>query len=207
MTMEELDIILEAKALDDEGNIEGLAVGYGDADHGNDVVAPGSVKLEGRKSIPMLLHHDRKRPVGAWTEFLEKPEGLHVKGRFSNTAAARDAREDVRNGAITGLSMGFVTKRHRLEGKSRHLLEVGLHEISLVTVPMHNRTRILSIKDILGGGELPSVRQFEEFLRDAGGFSKSVAAAIATKATPHLRGEPEAKAIDELEQFLTGLRG
>ena len=112
-----------------------------------------------------------------------------------------------RPAGITGLSMGFITKKHRLEGKARHLLEVGLHEISLVTVPMHNRTRILSIKDILGGGELPSVRQFEEFLRDAGGFSKSVAAAIATKATPHLRGEPEAKAIDELEQFLTGLRG
>lgn len=205
--MEELDIVLDAKALDDDGNIEGLAVGYGDADHGNDVVARGSVQLEGRKSVPMLLHHDRKRPVGAWHEFRDTDEGLHVKGRFTPSAAAREARDDVKAGAITGLSMGFITKKHRLEGKSRHLLEVGLHEISLVTVPMHNRTRILSIKDILGGGELPSVRQFEDFLRDAGGFSKTVAAAIASKATPHLRGEPEAKAIDELEQFLTGLRG
>jgi len=205
--MEELDIVLDAKALDDDGNIEGLAVGYGDADHGNDIVVPGSVQLEGRKSIPMLLHHDRKRPVGVWTEFKDQPDGLRVKGQFSQTALARDAREDVKLGAITGLSMGFITKKHRFEGKSRHLLEVGLHEISLVTVPMHNRTRILSIKDILGGGELPTVRQFEEFLRDAGGFSKSVAAAIATKATPHLRGEPEAKAINELEQYLRALRG
>ncbi len=205
--MEELDIVLDAKALDDEGNIEGLAVGYGDVDHGNDIVARGSVQLEGRKTIPMLMHHDRKRPVGAWYEFNDRPEGLYVKGRFSSTTAAREAREDVKAGAITGLSMGFITKKHRLEGKSRHLIEVDLHEISLVTVPMHNRTRIFSVKDILGGGELPSVRQFEEFLRDAGGFSKSLAAAIAAKATPHLRGEPEAKAIDELEQFLTALRG
>lgn len=205
--MEELDIVLDAKALDDEGNIEGLAVGYGDVDHGNDIVMQGAVQLEGRKSIPMLLHHDRKRPVGAWSEFKDTVDGLMVKGRFSQTTAARDAREDVKAGAITGLSMGFITKKHRFEGKSRHLLEVGLHEISLVTVPMHNRTRILSVKDILGAGELPSVRQFEEFLRDAGGFSKTMAAAIASKATPHLRGEPEAKAIDELEQFLTALRG
>jgi hypothetical protein len=202
-----LDIALDAKALDDDGNIEGLAVGYGDVDHGGDVVVPGSIDLEGRKTIPMLLHHDRKRPVGVWTEFNERSDGLHVKGRFSTSTEAREAREDVRLGAITGLSMGFITKKHRLEGKSRHLLQVGLHEISLVTVPMHNRTRIISVKDILGAGELPSVRQFEEFLRDAGGFSKSVAAAIASKATPHLRGEPEAKAIDELEQFLTVLRG
>jgi HK97 family phage prohead protease len=205
--MEELDIVLDAKALDDDGNIEGLAVGYGDIDHGNDIVMPGSVQLEGRKSIPMLMHHDRKRPVGAWYEFNDRPEGMHVKGRFSATAAAREAREDVKAGAITGLSMGFITKKHRFEGKSRQLLQLGLHEISLVTVPMHNRTRIFSVKDILGGGEQPTVRQFEEFLRDSGGFSKSVAAAIASSATPHLRGEPEAKAIDELEQFLIGLRG
>ncbi len=205
--MEELDIVLDAKALDDDGNIEGLAVGYGDIDHGNDIVARGAVQLEGRKSIPMLLHHARKKPVGVWTEVTDQPDGLRVKGQFSANTLAREARQDVKLGVITGLSMGFITKKHRLEGKARHLLEVGLHEISLVTVPMHNRTRILSIKDILGGGELPSVRQFEEFLRDAGGFSKSVAAAIATKAAPHLRGEPEAKAIDELQQFYTALRG
>jgi HK97 family phage prohead protease len=207
MTMEQLDIVLDAKALDDDGNIEGLAVGYGDIDHGGDIVAPGSVQLEGRKSIPMLLHHDRKRPVGVWTEFNDRADGLHVKGRFSTSTTAREARDDVKLGAITGLSMGFITKKHRLEGKSRHLLEVGLHEISLVTVPMHNRTRILSIKDILGAGELPSVRQFEEFLRDAGGFSRTVAATIASAATPHLRGDPEAKAIEELQQLLSALRG
>lgn len=204
--MEELDIVLDAKALDDDGNIEGLAVGYGDIDHGNDIVAPGSVQLEGRKSIPMLLHHDRKKPVGVWTDFRDTPEGLHVKGRFSNTVLAREAREDVKLGAITGLSMGFITKKHRLEGKARHLLEVGLHEISLVTVPMHNRTRIFSVKDILGGGDVPTVRQFEDYLRDAG-FSRAKATAMAAACTPHLRGDPEAKAIDELEQFLTALRG
>ena len=204
--MEELDIVLDAKALDDDGNIEGLAVGYGDIDHGNDIVTPGSVQLEGRKSIPMLLHHDRKKPVGVWTDFRELPEGLHVKGRFSNTTLAKEAREDVKLGAITGLSMGFITKKHRLEGKARHLLEVGLHEISLVTVPMHNRTRIFSVKDILGGGDVPTVRQFEDYLRDAG-FSRAKATAMAAACTPHLRGDPEAKAIDELEQYLTALRG
>ena len=204
--LDAFDIVLDAKALDDDGNIEGLAVGYGDADVGGDVVAPGSVQLEGRKSIPMLMHHDRKRPVGVWTEFNDRPDGLHVKGRFSTSTEAREARDDVKLGAITGLSMGFITQKHRFEGKSRHLLQLGLHEISLVTVPMHNRTRILSIKDILGGGELPTVRFFEDYLREAG-FSRAKATAMAAACTPHLRGEPEAKAIDELEQYLTALRG
>lgn len=205
--MDVLDIQLDAKALDDDGNIEGLAVGYGDTDHGGDIVAPGSVRLEGRKSIPMLLHHDRKRPVGVWNHFEERADGLHVKGRFSTSAEARDAREDVKLGAITGLSMGFMTQKHRFEGKSRHLLQVGLHEISLVTVPMNNRTRITGVKDIVGNGGMPTVREYEEFLRDAGGFSKTMAATFASLAAPHLRGDPEAKAIDELEQFHRGLLG
>ncbi|MBB4618968.1 HK97 family phage prohead protease [Sphingomonas abaci] len=204
--MDELDIALDAKSIDDDGNIEGLAVGYGDTDHGGDIVAPGAVLLEGRKSLPMLLHHDRKRPVGVWTTFDDRADGLHVKGRFGTSAAAREAREDVRQGIITGLSMGFVTLKRRLEGKSRHLLQVGLHEISLVTVPMNNRTRITGFKDILGGGELPTVRDFEDHLRDAG-FSRSKATAMAAACAPHLRGEPEAKAIDELREFLTALRG
>lgn len=204
--MDELDFALDAKSLDDDGNIEGLAVGYGDADHGGDVVVRGAVQLEGRKSLPMLLHHDRKRPVGVWTDFDDRAEGLHVKGRFSSSQAGREAREDVRLGAITGLSMGFITQKRKFEGKSRHLLQVGLHEISLVTVPMNNRTRITGFKDILGGGDLPTVRDFEDYLRDAG-FSRAKATAMAAACTPHLRGEPEAKAIDDLTQFLVALRG
>ena len=204
--LDTLDFALDAKALDDDGTITGIAVGYGDVDHGGDIVARGSVLLEGRKSIPMLLHHDRTRPVGVWTEFDDQADGLHVKGRMGTSASAREARDDVRAGIMTGLSMGFRTLKHRLEGKSRHLLQVGLHEISLVTVPMNNRTRVLSVKDILGAGELPTVRDFEGLLRDAG-FPRAKATAMAAACTPHLRGDPEAKAIDDLTQFLTTLGG
>ncbi len=41
------------------------------------------------------------------------------------------------------------------------------------------------------GKGIITVREFEEFLRDAGGFSKRLAAAIAAKATPCLRGDPD----------------
>jgi hypothetical protein len=46
------------------------------------------------------------------------------------------------------------------------------------------------VKHILAAGEVPTVRQFEEFLRDAGGFSKSLAAAIAGKARRIFGGSP-----------------
>ncbi len=205
--MNELDFELDAKAIDDDGNIEGLAVGYGNVDHGGDQVMPGAISasIAGRKTLPMLLFHDQQRPAGVWTAFKEVSDGLLVKGRFSMaTRNGKEAHGLAKDGALGGLSMGYKAVRQRFEGKARQLIEVALHEISLVTIPMNDRTRIISVKDILDGGELPSVRQFEEFLRDAGGFSKSLAAGIAAKATPHLRGEPEGKA-DELAEFLSAM--
>lgn len=206
--MNELDFALDTKALDDEGHIEGLAAGYGNVDFGGDVMLPGSISksIAGKSRIPMLMQHDHKRPVGVWTQFNETADGLLVKGRFAmSTVAGKEAHALVKDGAIGGLSVGMHNVKARFVGKARHIFEAMLHEISLVTVPMNERTQVLSVKDILDGGDLPTVRQFEDFLRDAGGFSKSLAAAIASGAKPLLnRGEPDS--ADELAQFLEGLR-
>lgn len=207
--MSELDFALEVKAIADDGHIEGLAVGYGNMDHGGDVVEPGAISasVAGRKSLPMLLYHDQTRPIGVWSEFKEVPEGLLVKGRFDDTTDGREARMRAQSGSLGGLSMGYKALRHRLEGKARRLLEVALHEISLVTIPMNDRTRVISVKNLLEEGRLPSLPEFEDFLREAGGFSKSQAAAIAGKGLSHLlRGEP-GKADDDARAFLMALRG
>lgn len=206
--LSELGFGFEIKQIDEAGYIAGVAAGIGNVDHGNDMIMPGAMSkaVAGRSSIPMLLFHDLKRPVGAWAKFEEKGDGFAVEGRFAMKAeAGREAHALAEAQALTGLSIGYKTLKHRIEGKVRQLHELLVHEVSLVPVGMNDRAVITQIKSILDGGELPSVRQFEEFLRDAGGFSKSLAAAIASKATPHLRGEPEAKA-DELAEFLRGLR-
>jgi len=206
--MSEIGFGFEIKAIDEAGYIAGVAAGYGNVDHGSDLIMPGALTkaVTGRASVPMLLFHDHKRPVGAWSKFEEKPDGLVVEGRFAMKAdAGREAHALAEAGALPGLSIGYKTLKHRYEGKVRQLQELALHEVSLVPVGMNDRAVVTQIKSILAGGELPTVREFEDFLRDAGGFSKSLAAGIAAKATPLLRGEPEAKA-DELAEFLRGLR-
>lgn len=101
--------------------------------------------------------------------------------------------------------MGFKALKQRFEGKVRHLVEVALHEISLVTIPMNDRTRVLSVKDIIGSGEMPTLPQFEEALREAFGFSKTQATAIAGKGlAPLLRGEP-GSASDDAAAFYAAL--
>ena len=76
----------EIKQLDDSGVIEGILAGFGDTDHGGDRLAPGclSKSLASRSvPLPMLLHHDLTRPIGAWKEWVERPEGLYVKGALT----------------------------------------------------------------------------------------------------------------------------
>jgi len=204
--MNELDFTLDTKALNDEGYIEGLAAGYGNLDFGGDIMLPGSLAkgLLGRKAVPMLMYHDHQRPAGVWTDFQETNDGLLVKGRFSmSTSTGKEAHGLVKDGAIGGLSIGYGDTKAKMVGKARHISETYLHEVSLVTIPMNAKAEIFSVKDILEAGNMPTVREFEGLLRDAG-FSKAKAAAIAGTATPHLRGEPDG---DPLAAFWELLRG
>jgi HK97 family phage prohead protease len=196
--MNEFDFALDLKSLNEDGDIEGLAVGYGNVDAGGDVVARGAISssIAGRKSLPMLLYHDQRRPVGAWTKFEEVSEGLLVKGKFSATTAAKEAREDAKSGALAGLSMGYKTLRHRMEGKARHLLEVALHEISLVTIPMNDRTLVTNVKDIedlqarLSAGDRLTERQWETLLKKGFGLSNTEAER-AVRINLKGQGEPD----------------
>lgn len=209
--MNEMDFALDVKGIADDGSIEGLAVGYGNVDHGGDVVLPGAISasVTGRKSLPMLLYHDQRRPIGVWNAFQETGEGLLVKGRFSMSAPEGVAAHALaRDGALSGLSMGYKTIKHRMEGKSRHLVEVALHEISLVAIPMNDRTRITQVKEIedlrarLAAGERLEVREMEELWKKSFDLSNAEAER-AVRINLKGRGEPGGTASDDLRTFLT----
>jgi uncharacterized protein len=203
--MQEFDFALDVKVIDADGSIEGLAAGYGNVDFGGDVMLPGSAVIRG-KSIPMLLYHDQKRPVGVWREFKETSQGLMVKGTFAmSTSEGRDAHAMTKDGALAGLSVGYKTVRSKMIGKARHIAEAIIHEVSLVTIPMNEKTLIVSVKELLGDGGLPSLSQFEDFLREAG-FSNSQSKAIAGKGlTSLIQREAGSTPNDEAAAFYAAL--
>lgn len=214
--MQTLDFTFETKDLKETGEFEGYASIFGTMDQGGDIVEPGAfieglvqAKKEGRV-IPMLWQHDQREPIGGWTDIAEDTKGLYVKGYLDieDDPLAKRAYGKLKRKTMGGLSIGYRLPPGGAEfddkRRARRLKKIDLREISLVTMPMLIQARVTSIKSILEAGNMPTVREFEEFLRDAGGFSKSLAAAIASRAAPHLRGEPEAKANDAAE-FLTAL--
>lgn len=209
-------VSLDVKAVGDDGVIEGYASAFGVVDSYNEVVEPGAFsaslvesKRKGR-SIKMLWQHNSDQPIGVWDDLAEDSKGLWVKGRILKDASklAAEAYGLLKGGALDELSIGYRTVQTAPHDDKRgvlRLLKLDLREVSLVTFGALGRAaRITDVKSILEGGEMPTVRQFEEHLRDAG-FSRKTAEAMAAACKPHLRGDPEAKADDALE-FLRALR-
>src|SRR6185295_16208297 len=120
-----------------------------------DLVLPGaflkSIGKRGAAGIRMLFQHDPAAPIGVWREIREDSRGLFVRGRLmSEVAKAREVLALMRAGAIDGLSIGFRTVRGRTDAKSgvRHLIEVDLWEVSVVTFPMLPSARVAGVKSM-----------------------------------------------------------
>jgi len=179
---ETMDAAFELKAVDAEGVFEGYASIFEAVDDGHDAVLPGafarSLAEKGPAGIKLLWQHDPSEPVGRIEAIREDSRGLFVRGRLlPELRRAAEALSLMRCGALDGLSIGYRTRRARHDAKSgvRMIEEVDLWEVSLVTFPMQAGARIAAFKAMPHG----SIRNFEGFLREAGGFSRSEAKALA----------------------------
>jgi len=134
----------------DKMEISGYASLFGKADQGGDVVASGAYdKSLGRnaaagRNVKMLWQHDPAEPIGVWDEVRADEKGLWVKGRLlPDVARAREAAALLSAGAIDGLSIGYRTVKARKDDTGqRHLSELELWEVSLVTFPMLPDARV-----------------------------------------------------------------
>lgn len=202
----------------DDGTISGYGSVFGNVDSHRDVVAKGAFKdtlyeaKSGTGSWPaMLLQHGigddvaSKMPIGVWTSMDEDDTGLLMEGKLAlKTQRGAEAYELLKmkpRPALSGLSIGYRTKKFTMGTKNdkarRTLNAVDLVEVSLVTSPSNEKATVTSVKS-----ELNTIREFENFLRDAGGYSIAQAKAIAAdgyKAIATLRDEDgEAEEISAL---------
>lgn len=182
---EEMILKLEIKSLDEKGMFEGYGSIFGNKDSYGDIVQPGAFKdfLGSNKpaSVKLLWQHNTQEPIGVYEEIYEDEKGLFVKGRLliDDIARAKEAYALLKAGAINGLSIGFTIEpggsEYSKNGTIRNLTKLSLWEISIVTFPANTRAKVANIKE----DPTNSIREFENFLRDSGGFSKAQAVAIA----------------------------
>lgn len=173
---------------DDGIKFEGYLSVFERVDSYGDTVVKGAYleTLSGRKRMPpMLLNHDQRSvPIGVWEDMKEDDVGLRVKGRLLKHDVAKQAGEAMREGAMTGLSIGYrATKFEENDHGGLNLLKIDLREGSVVTMPAEDEARIDVVKfeDLFGSiEEIESEKEIELILRDAG-YSRKMAKALMSQ--------------------------
>lgn len=162
-------LIYECKfAVGDEGEIEAKAWDFNSPDRIGDMIEPKAftgINLP----IPMLFGHDQNDPIGVWNEATIHDNALHLKGRLliEEVARAREVRAFVKSGAVSGVSVGFITRKASPRKGGRTIHELELLEASLVVTPMHPKARVVSAKDVVKALTLA-----DQLQRAAAHFSK-----------------------------------
>ena len=194
------------------GTFEGYGSVFGNTDSYGDVMAPGAfvktlARHKSQGTMPkMLLNHGAMAgglfggsdpmadlPIGKWQSMAEDGHGLQVKGRLINldTERGKSIHGAMKEGELSGLSIGYIAKEFergtRPEEPKRTLKAVDLFEVSPVTFPANELAGVNAVK---AAGDIRTIRDFEDFLRDAGGFSRAAAKAIAAGGFKALQSDP-----------------
>lgn len=194
-----LDIPFKIKAVSDDGLFSGYGSVFGVVDSYKEVVAPGAFaeSLQGR--MPALLwQHRSGEPIGVYTSVKEDNVGLYVEGKLAlKTARGAEAYELLKMGALNGLSIGFITREDSYDKVSgvRTLKKVDLWEVSLVTFPANDASRVSNVKGI---EQINSLSDAEAYLRDACGLSRREALAIVSRIKS-LHGRSDSDELGSIE--------
>jgi uncharacterized protein len=178
---------------------EGYASVFGGVDSYGDTILRGAYAdtLKNRRSpVLMLYGHNPGRVIGKWMDLAEDDIGLRGRGELTpGHSDAEDVYASLRHGSISGLSIGYRVpeggEQRSADGRTRTLSRIDLVEISVVSMPADDAARIdlASVKQMLD--ECSTTREVEEFLRDAGGFSRSSAKAIVARVRSVSQREAE----------------
>lgn len=180
------NFVYDVKEVDEEGHFSGYASVYNVIDAYRERVAPGAFantlrKWQSRGRLPPALwQHRSGEPVGPFTLMREDEKGLYTEGRLlvNDVQRAREAWALMKSKTVDGLSIGFnsVVEEWNNEEKILTLKEIDLWEVSIVTFPANSESLITEVRSMFAEG-VPSIKEIEEILRDAG-FSRSQAKAL-----------------------------
>lgn len=177
-----LDIPFKVKAVSEDGLFSGYGSVFGVVDSYKEVVVPGAFNesLQGR--MPALLwQHRSGEPCGVYTTVKEDSIGLYVEGKLAlKTARGAEAYELLKMDALSGLSIGFITREDSYDKVTgiRTLKKIDLWEVSLVTFPANDASRVSSVKSI---DSISTFSDAEAYLREAGGLSRREALALVAR--------------------------
>lgn len=197
-----LDLAFEIKSVKDDGTFAGYGSVFDVLDSYREIVAPGAFTESLQNRMPSLLwQHRSGEPIGVWPVVKEDNIGLQVEGKLAlKTSRGAEAYELLKMGAISGLSIGFMTREDSYDKLTniRTLKKVDLWEVSLVTFPANDSARVQQVKSI---ESIQTYAAAEAHLRESGGFSKREAVALVARIKS-LQGRSDSDELGELTALI-----
>jgi HK97 family phage prohead protease/HK97 family phage major capsid protein len=145
---------LKIKEISEKGTFKAYANTFNTLDAAGDRTQRGAflASIAAHKAagtMPRLLgqHEHQKNPIGIITDMYEDEKGLVIEGQFAlKTKDGAEAYELVKMQAIDTFSIGYNTISEKAMPDGNHLIELDLKEVSLVTFPCNEESKIVSIK-------------------------------------------------------------
>lgn len=149
-----VSFVLES-ADESTGEFSGYAAVFGNVDSGGDIIEKGAFAktiVEDFTRIKILSQHNSyDLPIGKPLELREDEKGLYIRGKISDTQTGRDIRTLLKDGVLAELSIGYDAVDFEWDGDSgiRHLKEIKLWEVSIVTWAMNDQAKIEDVKSLV----------------------------------------------------------
>lgn len=137
------------------GEFSGYAAVFGNRDSGNDIIEKGAfaktIAEDFNRIKILVLHNDCWLPVGKPIELREDDRGLFIRGKICDTSMGRDIRTLLKDGVLNELSIGYDAIEFDYDSKqdTRHLKEIKLWEVSIVTWAMNDQARVEEVKTLV----------------------------------------------------------
>ena len=144
----------ELESATENGEFSGYAAVFGNLDSGSDIIEKGAFSKTIREDfdrIKILSNHDNyDLPIGKPLELREDEKGLFIRGKISDTQKGRDIQTLLKDGVLTEMSIGYDAIDFDYDGTTgiRHLKEVKLWEVSIVTWAMNDQATIDEVKSL-----------------------------------------------------------
>ena len=129
--------------------IAGYASIFNEADYHHDVIEQGAfqksiAKHRGGEKIKLLWQHDPTKPIGIINTIEEDDKGLMITASINRSICqGQEVIALINQGALDSFSIGFNIAKFVVDKDGyRHILELDLWEISVVTFPANSNAKI-----------------------------------------------------------------
>jgi len=143
---------MKIKSINEKGQIEGYASVFSELDLNGDIVEQGaftkSIEEFSKGKKPKLLwQHDMSEPIGIIDDLQEDDYGLFIRAHLlMDLPKAKEIYLLLKNKALDGFSIGYRIRNHFMKNNQKHLTDIELLEVSIVTFPACESATIDAVK-------------------------------------------------------------